>query len=493
MADLLLVEESLALASNFMDNNQKTASPNQKQIEILTSPVSVPATQDPDAETAAQRFERNGKFINLPIAIKARLSSSETSQRIQLIGQKYGFELLRLANITRLIREYYFGEVRFENFPSEIEKRMGVSLLTAQEITRYIKSEIIDWDPWAEYLAKLPKMPIREIAQRYPKIASMEITKGYIELKNSDGLENPTIKNWLKDFVSHLGYEKHSQMQRTEYLFHSENGKDLDSLDREKLSIILKSFDENVPLPMDEENGEIVFDGLVNESASSADRQRTVNNSPMPADVPKSQPTPIRQDSFIKPYSPIQQPQKQAPRPAPAPVRNTPSQNFIKPVLVSRPKPTSTQPSPLQTGGQAYKGEGVRPDTARAFPTQNFMKPNPVPSPQSIANVPDNFASQTGKEELNKYFSATESLEIPEIKIHSITEHNETPSRIPPRAGSEAGRQIAHPQTRPQAVVQRPTLPQPNIQRPVPHQETRPQHRMIEPRLDGNIVDLSEQ
>jgi len=423
---------------NYLSNIQSDF----KKKWVLTTPVLVPFAGEANNLENEQR-----KFLVLPDNVKYKLSRIDISQKIQVIGQKYQFELLRLANITRLIREYYFGEVRFENFPKEIEKRMGVSLLTAQEITRYIKSEIIDWDPWAEYLAKLPKLPIREIAQKYPKMANMEITAGYIELKGSEDLEDPTIKNWLKDYVSHLGYDRHSQMDRAQYLFHSENGKDLSSQDREKLGIILKSFDENIPLPVDEENGEIVFDGIEKTSPQPSPYKGEGVTRPLPEK--KSQPTPIKQDSFIKPYSPIQQPQKQASRPLP---HRSPAGEAGQ---ASSPQPTQTSPQP-----SPYQGEGAHP-------------------------------------EINKYFSAPESLEIPEIKIHSITEHNETPSHIPPRAGSEAGKQ----EIAPSMNIQRPIQTLPHRQASSPQPEARPKYKIIdpffskpmpEPRLDGNIVDLSD-
>ena len=415
--------------------------------------MSVPVSENPDNETFQQLVETRDKFLKLSKVVKERLSSSEASQKIQAIGQKYQFELLRLANITRLVREYYFGEVRFDNFPAEIEKRMGVSLLTAQEITRYIKSEIIDWDPWGEYLANLPHLPLKQILTDFPKIANMEITAGYIELRGSEEPKDPTIKNWIHDFVLHIGQGRHSQMQRTEYLFHSENGKSLSSQDREKLSIILKSFDENIPLPVDEENNDIVFEGMIEKNPPPAPPcskgERPIQSFPLSQRGIKGdfEKAPIKQESFIKPYAPMSQPQRQT---SPQP----------------RPQPTSPQPSPLHTGGQAYQGEGDRP----------------VPQFRPAVNVPANFASQVGKEELNKYFSAPESTNIPEIKIHSITEHNETPSHIPPRAGSEAGRQRVAPQ-----------IP------PPPASASRPQHKIInpffskpEPRIDGNVVDLSE-
>lgn len=386
---------------------------------MLTTPLIVPDTDDPDKETSDRLMSRQEKFLKLSQSIKRKLSSIETSQKIQLIGQKYGFELLRLANITRLVREYYFGETHLESFPTEIEKRMSVSLLTAQEIARYIKSEIIDWDPWGEYIARLPKLPIREIAVKHPKIAETEITGGYIEPKNPEAeLSDPTIKNWVRDYVSYLGHGQHPPMERTQYLFHGKNAKDLSSPDREKLGIILKSFDENIPLPVDEENGEIVFDSVISE-------QRPVNSNPKPTNIPKTQPLSQRQEPFIKPYAPTSQPQRRIP---------------------PRPAPQSISTPPY------------RPASTRSEQTSSPRRETPP-----AANP-----------EIDKFFNVPESPDIPPMKIRSITEHNE------PRA-------MPAPNNRP--IVQ-PT-----------QSENRPQHKIIdpfskkmaEPRLNGNIVDLSEQ
>lgn len=403
---------------------------------IATSPVAVPANSELKKESSETELARYEKIANLTPRKRLAFSHFSIPQKIQAIGQKYGFELLRLANITRLIREYYFGEVRFEDFPAEIEKRVGVSLLTAQEITRRVKSEIIDWDPWAEYIAKLPKMSAREMFEKKLKIADTEITSGYVELRDSEDLEDPTIKNWIQDYISHLGYGQHSQMDRTQYLFHSENGKSLSSLDREKLGIILRSFDENIPLPVDEENGEIVFDGLIEKT------------SPQPSPYQGEgvaqplQPTPDRKESFIKPYKSASAPQR----------------------------PTSPQPSP-------YKGEGARPAPApvHSTPPQNFVRPNPAPQPQPLTQTPPaakiQYKATTSDPEIDKYFNTHETSEIPEIKIHSMTEHNE-------------------PKPAPQPTIQRLAPPQP---------ETRPKYKIIdpfeprigEPKLDGNVVDLS--
>jgi hypothetical protein len=453
--------------------NQQSQKSSETMLYLV--PQHVSATENSANEAPAQIIERQEKFLRLNKNIRYKLASYDTGQKIQIIGQKYGLELLRLANITRLIREYYFGEVRFEDFAAEIEKRVGVSLLTAQEITRYIKSEIIDWDPWAEYVAKLPKMSVREMVEKKLKIADTEITSGYVELRGSDELEDPTIKNWIHDYITHLGYGQHSQMQRTQYIFHSENGKNLSSQDREKLGIILKSFDENIPLPVDEENGEIVFEGLV-----SAQRPTSISN-PTTANIPRTQfahqpsfakDTAGKQESFIKPYNPASESQRQIPRPTiapPAPARTTPTLNFAKPNPASTPQPSFVPPS------------GTTEDKP-----EEFVHPNLVTQPNKQISP-----------EIDKYFNTPEVPDIPSIKIHSMTEHNEPKAApqvaprpivqqpLPPRLlAREAGQTNTplHPMPTPR--------PQRKIIEPFPDRFGEP--KTIEPRIDGNIVDLSE-
>lgn len=422
-------------------------------------PQHVSITENPSDETSVQIIGRQEKFVRLEKKLRYKLASYDTGQKIKSIGQKYQFEIPRLANITRLIREYYFGEVRLEDFPREIEQRMGVNLLTAQEITRYIKQEIIDWDPWGQYLAKLPTMSVRSIIQQYPHIADMEITSGYVELRGSDDLSDPSIKNWIHDYVLHVGQGQHAHMEQTEYLFHSENAKNLSSPDREKLGIILKSFDENIPLPVDEESREIVFDSVISEpthipprAESRVGGQRPAINNSSASALPKPQTTP-----FIKPYAPVQQ------RPEP--------QHIIKPNPVPQPQRQSP-PAP---------------------PEENFH-PNLVSLPNRKAN-----------ENIDKIFNTPESRlpetprdptsndaggEIPGIRVHSITERNVPPVR---------------PQAPPQLLAPRPVAPsqpmppRPNSTRGEQESAPRPKYRIIdpfsapmtEPRINGNIVDLS--
>jgi hypothetical protein len=418
-----------------------------------------------------QAGDRFSKIVSLTIQAKYKLSSPDLARRLEPLRPKYQIDAMRLGSIINLIEQYYFEEIRLDDFPAEIEKRVGVSLFTAQEITRFIKQEIIDWNPWAEYLAKLPKMTVREIAQNRPRIAAQEITKGYIELRDSEDLEDPTIKNWIKDYVAHLGYDNHTQMQRTQYLFHSENGRNLDSQDREKLGIILKSFDENIPLPVDEENQEIMFDSMINERPPVNNIRSSPNNSFAPQSAASVRPEPPQQEPFANSYSapstnrPAQPQRTSAPSPVNSfsPSTRPPSNPAIRPAEQQRFAPQTPNHAPLHP---------IR--TSPQIPEQPSSRSADQPThPNMISHPSGQFSSEIGKR-----FNASESPLDPQVKIHSITERNE------PKIS---------PATSPNSVAPRPVAPQPK-------QEHRTRHMIInpffseakpEPKLDGNIVDLS--
>ena len=96
------------------------------------------------------------------------------------------------------------------------------------------------------------------IAQ-YPQLGEQLITSSPIKLKIFPQSVRPSIKNWIEDYRSTMGAQKHGMMERGNYLFHSENTRKLTSGDRKKLAEVLRSLDEGVALPVDPDRQEIIF------------------------------------------------------------------------------------------------------------------------------------------------------------------------------------------------------------------------------------------
>ena len=494
------------------------------QLSRCSVPQCVSVTQNPDEETREQIVSRQEKFLKLQKSIKYKLASWEAGTKIQAIGQKYGFELLRLANITRLIREYYFGEVRLENFPQEIEHRMGVSPPAAQEIARYIKYEIIDWDPWAEYLATLPKVTVRELFAKYPKAAEQEITDGFLEFKDRpDDLFEPTVKNWLRDYISHVGQMGHTSIDRMKYLFYAENTQKLSSPEREKLGIIFKSFDENILLPVDVENQEIVFDISEQGTPEAAERDGRERNQK----GREIQTQGLHPESFVKPYQPITTAPKahfRAPVPPTHPSFTRPYQPTVE---IPRPQPTPPVPSPQPEPTQKPTS-GFRSRPVPAENVVNLAKPSalahpaaappkkaepPLPAFQNIQN--SKFPRETRlargdqiqySDQAMQFFNPYPKPETHEIAFGAVPIPPTEPSAEPAGASQIKLKGFTEGAAGPSGPFPKPTEKKPAAppaRKTIPAPPPRPKniihphnYRFFSeetpgPRINGNIVDLS--
>jgi len=144
------------------------------------------------------------------------------------------------------------------------------------------------------------KLPLRELLRKYPAVGEQMATGGQLKLAHFDRPVRPSIRNWIYDYTSQLGQERHDSMQRMKYLFSSENGKALSSPDREKLGIILKSFDENAPLAVDAGRNEIMFD-VMEHRAWNMEQKSAIQGQTF------SRSEPPRPQSFIKPYPRIRE------------------------------------------------------------------------------------------------------------------------------------------------------------------------------------------
>ncbi|MDQ1283814.1 MAG: hypothetical protein QG620_162 [Patescibacteria group bacterium] len=121
--------------------------------------------------------------------------------------------------------------------------------------------------------AKLIKLSFSDALKKYPELGEQLVTSNKIRLKSFPDSVRPSIKNWLSDYTFNLGYENHNTIVRGNYLFQNENARALNSLDREKLSYVLKSFDENGLVTVNITTKQIVFP-----APSRSNEQETMNN-----------------------------------------------------------------------------------------------------------------------------------------------------------------------------------------------------------------------
>lgn len=230
------------------------------KIERCTIPHSVFVTKNPEEETFEQLAEIQRRFLQLPMETRMKLVSFKTGEKIQTIGRIYNLELLQLADIARAIRSFYFGEIKLENLATILEKEMKVNSDIAQKVSDFVIREIIQDDSFKkEYQLKFVKLSLFEAIKEYPEINEQLVTSNMIKIKKYPEPARPSVKNWIFDYTSNLGYESHKATVRGEYLFRNENAKNLNFFDRQKLAFLLNAFDEKNLVTIDKEEVKLIF------------------------------------------------------------------------------------------------------------------------------------------------------------------------------------------------------------------------------------------
>lgn len=121
----------------------------------------------------------------------------------------------------------------------------------------------------------------------YHELGEQIITPYRLNLKSFPEPVRPSIKNWITDYTFNVGYDHHDNMVRGDYMFKNPNAKNLSPEDREKLSYILRVFDENAIVTVNTATKQIIFPN-VERGAWSAEHGAQ-NFHPTP---PPSQPIP---------------------------------------------------------------------------------------------------------------------------------------------------------------------------------------------------------
>ena len=180
-----------------------------------------------------------------------------------------------------------------EQFPetktllSEWKQKKSNPALSEQEAhakTLKIESWYLDWkreNEQEEALAPREKvqqtvsLPLLDALSKYQRLAEQAVTEDRIAVKGESQPVRGSIRNWLRNYRDSVGIRKHSTVERGQFLFQSDNTKRLSAAEREKLSLILRSLDENIPVSIDVERQEIVFPAV---------EEKEPAQSPLPAE-----------------------------------------------------------------------------------------------------------------------------------------------------------------------------------------------------------------
>ena len=190
------------------------------------------------------------------------------------LARKFGFSPEQRNILPQLVWKTVIGK-SWNNLENLVADNLKINQSAASQLVQLVNQRIL---LKAKELSEKPfvsertaasrtsgaetvKITLSQALQKYPALGEKLITANPIKLKIFPSPVRPSIKNWIADYHQVVGAGSHGSMERANYLYHSENTKNLNPSDRQKLAAVLKSIDENEPVTIDTENLQIIFSG----------------------------------------------------------------------------------------------------------------------------------------------------------------------------------------------------------------------------------------
>lgn len=204
-------------------------------------------------------------FYALSEETKDVLVAPEMSQRIEQLQKERGLSDDLIEIISAIIREYFVykkDSLWLENALLAKLERKDVSF--AKD---FIQKNILTIQPAPKTFeedASIPsvktlELPLLEAMSKYQRLSEQTLTEDRIMVKGEPMPVRGSLRNWVRHYRDVLGIRKHSALERGQMLFQGENTKRLGGAERERLALVFRSLDENIPLSIDSGRQEIIF------------------------------------------------------------------------------------------------------------------------------------------------------------------------------------------------------------------------------------------
>lgn len=290
---------------------------------------------------AASLREAWGVYKTLPPETRKKLTSSALPLRLRSLAGDFSVKGTDLVRMSGIIRELFFNKKTVAAAAEEISSFSGAD---KGKLAEFIEKNVLTVEPDPETVSvaaegpvpvSSEKLPLLAALAKYARLSEQQLSRDKIRIKNQSESVRPSLVNWLRSYRDELGVGYHDPVLRAKFLFNSPNCKSLSSEERERLNLILRSVEDNVPLDIDVRRMEIIFPSFSVTDGHSAPPKAPAAQMPAPEKKtpiegkPKSlletlQSTPVAAPG-AKPFTPPQAPKRAVP-PVPAPaVPQTPA------------------------------------------------------------------------------------------------------------------------------------------------------------------------
>ncbi|XLQ20623.1 MAG: hypothetical protein ACKUBY_02490 [Candidatus Moraniibacteriota bacterium] len=226
-------------------------------------------------------FERIQKIKALPQKTQDILFSDKIIDVIYDIERRYYLSDENTEGISRSIRQYFLREITQEGFIEKLSISCNISNADAIKLLHVINSVSVKVEQKEKKQIKkinLDKNKFSVILKKYPKILEQKITNNKITNPKTGEQVQPTLKNWIRMYEIEFGASGRTMMNRGDFMFQSSVTRGLNDNEKQVVSQLLKSKDENSEVSVDIDKSEIVFENIVLKSDS--DINKTLRQTP---------------------------------------------------------------------------------------------------------------------------------------------------------------------------------------------------------------------
>jgi len=234
----------------------------ERMLNVQACPMEASVNWNPQEDTDNQKIKWYKYFNLLPLSVRWGLADDEISQQILSLAKKYNLlDVHKVGEISRIVRESFFLPATDERLKERVQRKLEITVADQQQFVQDIKTLInevvrVGNQKLAEVTESIPLIPAMK---KYPELRRQEITKNSIRLFETKEFVTPSIGNWIDDYIQRKGAQAHNNIQRSDYIFNSENGRKLDLEDRKKLGVILDSYDNDNSININFDNQEVIF------------------------------------------------------------------------------------------------------------------------------------------------------------------------------------------------------------------------------------------
>jgi hypothetical protein len=401
------------------------------------------------------------KYNNIPENIRNVFSSNEPRLAMESACFSYNVFEEDISKISQLVGDIFLKDVPLNRFQIAVRASLNISENVAYGIAYEITKKIfapfpeyftdvvilmehwqavksapivsvekvwkrmIEIEPWLldaereerleqkkeiENTVKVETISIIDALEKYPKIELQNLSLSPIKLQNYPEPARPSVRNWIKSFQESMGAMKHSPIDRGNFLFHSENAKNLTATERQKVALILKSLDEQTLLTIDPGLQVVVFAA----AEAQVEKREVVN--PVKMSTPPIVINPVNSNSAFPIRTELKIEQK----------FNNDTVNIvsekISPTNFWATAPTSaTSPAPAPTMPARQMSESVKPESKKV--EELFQEHDYAPkfaAPISRVNLASSIVPVKKIEPVPLTFVSTQSNTLGQRSISSL-------------------------------------------------------------------------